>query len=640
MPLGNTSSMVDLFTVPGNGANGIPPGSHFVADHRIVFDQDLLCGMTEEDFKGWVFRCFRAAYAAKKPETERLKTLEMYYSGFHFLDPQMNREMKVTNLCFSTVETVHPVMTEQTPRPEVVMRRQYTPDVASKLQEYACWLMDTTEFDLNHHLNTREKLKYGWCVHLLVVDPATGMCWPKPWSVFDFYKDPYARHEDEMEWFFLASPVPTAWLREHYPECAEEIFADNIASPAYDALERPYYDAFSAGGGYDSLDGIMGGHFGLEGPLYSGMTSDNSEFGGQPLVTPEEGRMQDTGTTFTLQMFVRDRRRIPVHYSGQIASQQQGELTFTYAPTAKNYVRNEPCSESGWVCIPVTASGALLKPHAVDACFLGAPIEIGRDYAQAGRFYCPGEMDHIIPINRSINRRYNLLNRSLEFEAVPILLADSDSGVDIDQRAVEPGDVLKKVRGSSIQWLEFGGAAAQQFTLLNMEALDVDKVSGVQDVSQGRRPEGIEAASAIRNLQEAAQTRIRGKEGPAFIEYTRLLKKMMVATGKKCKQPIYFRARNGEQDSIDPAWLRYEYDIRFAKGSGTLLGRAANEDKYLQLAQTGLIDQQTALEAFDVPNIPTIMQRLAAQQLIARNAAAAQNGGSKNGKGSPQPANA
>lgn len=601
----------------------LPDGRFFIAHKRIENDTDMLQGMSEEEFKGWFFSKFRDSYAAKRPETERLKMCELYYSGFHFLEPQMNREMKVTNFCFATVETVHPVMTEVKPRPEIVMRRQYGEDVATSIQEYAQWLMDTTEYDLNDHVNTREKLKYGWCVHLLVVDPKTGLCYPKPYSVFDFYKDPYARHEDEMEFFFLASPVPTSWLKEQYPEKANEIFSDNIASPAYDVLERPYFDAFNAGGSYSSLDTIIASSAYLEtpmtvtGPNGTTTSSSGSSYGGGPLVTAEAGYMKNTGTTFLIQGFFRDRRNMAVHYMGDIAEKSEDGVTFVHTPSAKAMRVYEPCSPSGWVCVPMTASGVMLKPHAVDPCFMGIPIEIGRDYAQAGRFYCPGELDHVIPINRSINRRYNLLNRSLEYEAVPILVADTDTGIDIDQRAVEPGDVLKKVRGTDIRWLDFRGAASQQFEMLGLEKMDMDTVSGVHDVQQGRRPEGIEAAAAIRNLQDAAQTRIRGKEGPAFIERSRLLKKMMVATGRKAKGPIYFRGSNGQTRSIDPTLLCYEYDIRFAQGTGSVLGRAAGEEKFQNLYQLGLVDQQTALEKLGVQNIPTILQRIQAQQQIA-----------------------
>ena len=59
--------------------------------------------------------------------------------------------------------------------------------------------------------------------------------------------------------------------------------------------------------------------------------------------------------------------------------------------------------------------------------------------------------------------------------------------------------------------------------------------------------------------------------------------------------------------------LLYEFDIRFAQGSGSALGRAMREDKILTLRSQGLIDIQTALEGLGMPNVPQIIQRLAGE---------------------------
>lgn len=627
-------------------------GTSFVATGRIAPEPYLYGHFTSEsELKGWVFERFREAVAAKRPETERLRTMELYYSGFHYLDPQMNRENKVTNLCFSTVETVWPVMTEQKPRPEIQVRQQYQQGDVQDLQDYATWLMDTAEWDLNHQLGTREKLKNGWNVHLVVGDPQTGIHRPKQWSVFDFYKDPFARHEDELEYFFLAAPAPTGRLQEIFFDAVDEngksvICSDNIASPGYDVLERPYFDAYSAGGVYSSLESVVAGSaysgdgYSRGGVSYGAETAPTTT---APLVSPEAGSMQWNGTTFLIQMFVRDRSKHWVYYTGDIAVPVQSTdpatgavtTTFKYHPSALPYRILEPCSPSGWRVIQLDAAGTFVRTNPLDSCFLGIPIEIGRDYHQSGRFYAPGEQDHIIPINRSLNKRYNLLNRSLEFEALPILIADGDTGIDIDQRPVEPADVLKKTRGSEIKWLEVGGVGSHQFAMVDYERRDMDTVSGVQDVQAGRRPEGIEAAAAIRNLQDAAQTRIRGKEGPAFTEYSRLLKKCMVATGRKAKQPIAFRAANGIARTIKPETLLLEYDIRFAQGTGTVVSKQIKEEKELGLFDRGLLDQQTTLERLGETNIQTIMDRKAAENAVLAEqqaAAAAKAGGPPVGK--------
>ena len=603
---------------PGLFSVDMGDGSFFVATDRVPMSEPPAMGQASDKdaLVGWAFERFREAVQAKKPETYRLQTNELYYAGFHYNTAELNRQNKVTNLCFATVETVWPVMTEQKPRPEIQARRALTTTDVDQLNDFAQWLMDTNQFDLWFQVSRREMLKQGWNCTIIVVDPATGVAYPKFWSQYDFYKDPFSRNEDEMEWCFLAGPIATERLRAMFPLVpAEELLSDNLASPGYEVLEKPYFENVSWNGTYNRLEDVI-----ASSAYKDGQAAPNTS---APLVSAEAGNMYgNAGTTFLIQMLVRDRTRIPVLYVGDLAT-PNANGTFDYTPYAHPYRTSEPSCPSGWRLLQFTASGAFLDSSPVDPCFLGLPLEFGRDYYQGGRFYGIGELDHIIPINRSINKRYNLLNRSLEYEALPILIADSNTGIDIDSKPIEPGDTLKKLVGSQIEWLQFKGVANQQFEVLDLEKRDLDTVSGVHDVQQGRRPEGIEAAAAIRDLQDAAQTRIRGKEGPQFTELVRVLKKCMYATGKKAKGPILYRASSGEMKEIDPAILTGDYDIRVAQGSGTTVSRAMQEEKVLNLFELGLMDPTSTLERLGIKNVPEIMGRLQQHQIQQTQLAAA-----------------
>lgn len=582
---------------------------YFVPRERIAPEPPLLGGFPDDEdgrrrLWGWTCERFRRSVVFKRPETERLKLCELYYAGFHYLTPQENRAYKVTNLCFSTVETVHPVLTETRPRPEIAPRAYTAPEVAAQQQAAAEWWMDNTEFDLANHLVCRDKLKYGWGLWGLFPDPASGITRPRAVPVWDFYPQAGARCDEDMDHFFIATPVSTERLRTLFPDAADRIQPDGIASAGYDVLERPYQEAYTTVGGYDTIETRVADHAKFEG----GTTPE-----GTASFVPDGSSTTEWDTTFLIQMFVRDHTMLEVRYMGDLATRDpmSDAGTYQYAAHPEAMVHHEPVNSNGWRLIQFAADGTFLGSEMLDECFDEPPFYRDMDYQQNGRYWPVGELDNIIPINRSINERYNNLNHSLRYEVNPILLADIDTGIDIDRAAVGPGDVLKKLRGSSIEWLDFRGAQAGQFELLGQEKLDIDTVSGVQDASRGRRPVGVEAAAAIEALRETSQGRIRGKEVPMFIALAKVLKAGLIATGRKIKTPILTRGVGGVIKSIDPSALRNEFDVRFVQGSGTAVGMAMRRDETSNLLSQGLIDPVTALERMAIPGGAVIAQRLA-----------------------------
>lgn len=604
----------------------------FVARERVAGEPPLygkfVGEAAEEDFRGWFFSEFAATVRAKQPLIEQMKLEENYYAGFHWATPKLNREKHVVNLCSTVVETIVPIMTEARPRPEIVPDGSaLSTQDADSLQAYAEDLMETSGFVMNHVLNTRSKLKHGWCVHLLTFDERR-RCVPAPLNVFDAYLDEAATCPDEIEKYFIARPVSTAYLQERFP--GRNIEPDGIASPGYDVYVRAYQEHYGDGGSLGDIENIVGHAVRYEHEADSGATVGLLPAGFE---APSGAR-----TTFLIQGFFRDRTRYPVFYTGDIATLVEEvdpatgatHTSYVYTPSARPYRRFEPCSPSGWRVISYTAAGELCENAPLDDCFGGKNIVVGVNIPQSGRLLGPSELTNIIPINRSYNNRLSQLDRVLDYQAEPPLLADEGVHLPPGNAGVAPGDVVRKQRGATAGYLRHEGVDPQHFALLQTHRADLETVSGVHPAQEGDKPPGIEAASALRTLIEAANSRIRGKEIPAFEEYRELLKKMMVATARKAKveagQPWY-RTKAGELLALNRDLVFGEWGISFAPGSGTTAGRQAEEERSLTLFQAGLIDPQTALERSGIKGAPEIVARLQANAAAAAAAAQKNEGG-------------
>jgi len=604
----------------------LPDRSLFVASERHVpevppFGSFGSGNEAEQKVVSWALEKFNNAFHLKRGETERLKTCELYYSGFHYQDPWDNRNNPVTNYCFSTIETVWPILTQSRPRPEPVPRRYMDEDKVARLRDYATYKMDSTGFDRLFRVATRDLLKYGWCCPMIGWD-SQGRAVGKYLSPFDYYPD-QATDESELECFFIARPVSTRRLRALFPKVADRIKPDNIASPSYEVLVLPYLEAAGLMGGLNMVQ-IIG-------------TMPSAIVEGSPAATTTGEYGVDTGsymvfgqTTFLIQMFVRDYSTMSVRYEGdKLIDDPSGELRIPYSMH-----QEEPCCPSGWRMIPVTASGVLLAPPMpVDQALDGVPVVIGRDYEQGGRFYGRGELDDIIPIQRDINRSDQTIARALELQGNPPVVTSTDSRLSADKSSVEGGEVLRIARGATLQYLQPQGLAESHFERRAGRRQDIQIVGGTPDSLQGQRPIGVEAASAIRQLTESGSSRARAK-GAGLLEWAALLlQKMIKADIKKSVDPIYFRSTDGGDMWLNPDDFNADdFEIRWAQESGDAQGRQDRIDLDKELLQLGVIDGQQLLDDLDYPNRAQILQRIAVRQMQAQ-LAAAQSAGQQNGGG-------
>ena len=224
----------------------------------------------------------------------------------------------------------------------------------------------------------------------------------------------------------------------------------------------------------------------------------------------------------------------------------------------------------------------------------------------------------------------------------PIWIVDSTSGVFTDNLTSQPGLVVEKEPGSEVR--REAGVQLQPYilNLINLVKDLVEQFSGSQDVSKGIAPGGVTAASAIADLQNAAQTRIRQKMrnldaylqdfGQAYASrvmqfYT--APKVFRLTGKDGADK-YFKmsiqkAEDGrghkalvqhytENGLISPDfkeyYLRGKLDVRVTTGSSLPFNKSENEQRAYNLFDRGIIDGQEVLKILEYPNAEAILSRM------------------------------
>lgn len=119
---------------------------------------------------------------------------------------------------------------------------------------------------------------------------------------------------------------------------------------------------------------------------------------------------------------------------------------------------------------------------------------------------------------------------------------------------------------------------------------DMETISGVHDVTQGRRPVGIQAGNAIIALQEAGQARIRTKVKLMEQGLSKLATMWYNRMQQYWKLDRWVRVSDDKGNynfqQITEDDLQYDFDIKITAGSTMFTNKSAMLDLMIRLGQT------------------------------------------------------
>lgn len=224
----------------------------------------------------------------------------------------------------------------------------------------------------------------------------------------------------------------------------------------------------------------------------------------------------------------------------------------------------------------------------------------------------------VLEINKKVSQIAAFIDRTVR----PTLIIPKIAGIEKHEVTNLPGQAWfpqNHIAAQFIRYLSIPNLPSDFYKYLELLLKLVDIISGIHDVTQGRKPAGVTAATAIMALQESAQTIFRDKirnldtlieeRGRMWVSlaqnwYTE--SRMVTMSGKDMMGP------EGEFASFRGQDLPPSGEFTFAVVTGSTMPKSiyAQREQAIQLYQAGAVDQREILEIFDWPNREEVIQRM------------------------------
>lgn len=280
------------------------------------------------------------------------------------------------------------------------------------------------------------------------------------------------------------------------------------------------------------------------------------------------------------------------------------------------------------------------------------------NYILPREFWGMSEVEQLQSPQKIFNKLVSFSLDVLTLMGNPIWVVGTGSGVDTDNLFNRPGLVVEADDITQVKREE--GVQLQPYVLQLIDRMQTwfQDISGRGDVTQGVNPAGVTAASAITQLQEAANTRIRQKSRnlDAYLQSMGQLYKNRVfqfyrspqiirltnnqnaqkyfkfhiehvkdpATGEpamtQAGQPQYKATVRNFTQAPDGTYaedlqakeylIRGDFDVRVATGSSLPFAKAEKVKLAETLFDRGAIDELELLQAAEYPNYEAVWQRV------------------------------
>ncbi len=224
-----------------------------------------------------------------------------------------------------------------------------------------------------------------------------------------------------------------------------------------------------------------------------------------------------------------------------------------------------------------------------------------------GRFYADSTITDLIPLQKEYNRTRSQIIEAKNRMAKPQLLAARGS-VNVSQMTNEPGQVILFTPGFQPPTpLPLQGLPAYVLEELNRVSQDMDDISGQHEVTKGRVPPGVTAATAISYLQEQDDSKLSHTIDSIEDGVEKMARQILSYVGQfwEVERIIKVIGESGSFDalSLKGSDLRGNTDIRVEAGSALPTSKAAKQAFIMDLMKMGFIPPDKGLQVLEIGGI-------------------------------------
>lgn len=601
----------------------------------ILFNKKELVGKTPEERKvQWMRQIIAYAKKNRAGTHARMRKNLRMYCGYQWPTKYPSyRSQIVNNRMFANTESALPIVTDNSPAAEIVANEKSDEAVVEKIKfayESRCREIGT---DLLTTEEVKKSLIFGegcWKIYWdNNLKNGQGDVAIKPASIFSLYPDPQSIDPlmRDAHFVYYEEQKRLAEILRAYPEKTTELkkrFKDKES--LIDKDTRTEQQEFSMKGETGWDEDWVAEHGAAEGTHW---TSVNDEMfsGAEKLVVGELWIKDETFVAIYPDYIVfPGTDKEPVKYSEEEQERFAVELD-TDVVNGKDlpklgfkvgveYKKKYPHGRIMVICEDVLLSDR----H--------APPAYG-EYSPYVRFWCHtvptknyffGIIDQALPQQFELNKRISQVSDILQLTSNPPLIVNTASGIDTLKITNRPGTVIPTHIdvNQAAKWLQVPNFPAAIFTQIEQINMSIDTITGVHDVTQGRKPTGITAGVAIESLQEAAQTRLRLMARYLSYSLQHAAKIIIALQWKYYNEPRTFKKRSGagwEYRNADFSADMLEGglpEVTIEPGSSAPINKAANKHHMKELYGMNAITRQELLKHYEGIDVKANIEALGA----------------------------